>query len=179
MANEQAPPGVKAILVCDGSARPNPGFGGYGIFGYLFKDAPRPKNTKHPVKDKLSFTDQGVSDKKSETPIEVTHILEVACAVNDPGCTNNDSELKAALHALEYVHSHPEIVSAKIMTDSEYIVKSFADSLDKWLANGFKRMDGRQIVHVEDWVAIDVYRKAIRERGTQLCFEWVKGHSGD
>ena len=168
---------VKAVFFCDGSSRPNPGFGGYGVFGYLYKDAPRPKNTKHPVKDKLNFTDKGVLDTKSETPIEVTHVLEYARAVNNPHSTNNEGELKAALHTLEYIHTHPEVSQVVIYTDSEYIVKSFADSLDKWLVNGFRRMDGKQIVHIEDWVAIDTYRKAIRERGTTLQIEWVKAHN--
>ena len=171
---------MKVVFYTDGSVRPtNPGYGGYGIFGYVFKNAPRPKNTKHPVKDKLSFTDQGISDKKSNTPIEVTHVLEYVRAVNNPQCTNNDNEIKATLHALEYIHSHPELTSALILTDSEYVVKSFSDSLDKWLVNGFKRMDGKQIVHVDDWATVDVYRKAIRERGTELKIEWVKAHNDD
>lgn len=171
---------MKAIFWADGSTRPtNPGYGGYGIFGYLFKDAPRPKNTKHPVKTSHQFTDSGVFESNAGGPIEVTHILEyIRCSPN-PKSTNNENELKAALHTLEIIHSRPEIMEATLITDSEYMVKGINESLDRWLANGFKRTDGRPVAYIDDWTAINLYKKALAERGTTLTVKWVKGHSGD
>ena len=171
---------MKAIYYCDGSARPtNPGFGGYGIFGYYFLDAKRPKNTKHPVKDKYNFTSLGVSTSKGEAPIEVTHILEYIRAANNTKSTNNENELKATLHALELIHANPDLVEATILTDSKYMVDGINENLDKWLLNDFKRVDGRPVAYPDEWVSISVYRKALLERGTKLNVQWVKGHSGD
>lgn len=170
---------MKAIFNCDGACRPNPGFGGYGIFGYTFQEAKRPKNTKHPLKDKFNFTHEGILTTKGTEPIEVVSILEFIRASNNPKTTNNENELKATLHVLGLVHERVEWTEVTIITDSEYVVKGINENLAKWEANGYKKVGGMPIAYTDDWVSINLYRKALAERGCKVIVKWVKGHSGD
>lgn len=170
---------MKAVFYCDGSCRPNPGYGGYGIFGYTFQEAKRPKNTKHPLKDKFNFTHEGILTTKGTEPIEVLNILEFVRASNNPKTTNNENELKATLHVLELVHAHPEWDEVTLLTDSEYMVKGINENLVKWEANGYKKVGGMPIAYTDDWVSINLYYKALTERGCKINVKWVKGHSGD
>ena len=170
---------MKAVFTCDGSCRGNPGFGGYGIFGYLYKDSPRPKNTKHPLKDKFYFTHKGLTATKSDIPIEVTHILEFVRATNNPRTTNNENELKAVLHVMELMVARPDVTDVHIISDSEYVVQGVNEHMTKWGASGWRRANGATIAYVDMWTSILLCVKAFEDRGTNLTVEWVKGHSED
>lgn len=167
------------VAFCDGSARPNPGYGGYGVFGYTYRSAPRPKNTKHPIKAALSFTPTGVSKEKSEVCIEVLDIWEAAVAVEGNLCTNNIAELKAALHVLQWVQASEEVMEVLIITDSRYFVNNFKDHLKGWADKGFKKLDGSVISNVEIWGALEKTRNELKARGVKITVQWVKGHSED
>lgn len=168
------------IAYCDGSARPtNPGYAGYGIFGYTFKAAPRPKNTKHPIKAALSFTTEGISKDKSEEIIEVVDILEVSVALQGNTNTNNVGELKAALHSLKAALHSPEITKVVIIADSRYFTNNFKDHLKGWANNGFKKLSGELISNVEVWGELELTRNTLVDRGVQIEVKWIKGHSDD
>ena len=54
---------MKAVIWTDASCRPSPGYGGYGVFGFTYKEAKRPKNVNHPAKNKYRFAANGIFGK--------------------------------------------------------------------------------------------------------------------
>lgn len=167
----------KAVLFTDGACRPNPGFGGSGVYGYTYTEATRPKNIKHPTRANLHFTTSGFSATKDVTPIEVLSIIEMIIAINSNSATNNEAELLAMIHALKKASSIEGLTELTIYTDSNYVVSSFNENLDKWKLNDWKRLDGKTIIHMNEWLIIDSYKKAFIDANIVINVIWVKGHS--
>lgn len=180
MADTELDEKIEAVFYTDGSCRPtNPGYAGFGVFGYTYKHTVRPKNTKHPIKAALSFTPAGVSKDKSETPIEVLSILEAAIAIPGNDSTNNIAELKASLYALDWVNKNPQVKRMLIITDSRYFVNNFKDYLKGWADKGFQKLDGTVISNVQIWGAIEKARNDLLAKGVVIDVQWIKGHSED
>lgn len=79
--------------------------------------------------------------------------------------TNNTAELMAAITALENL---PEGVSARIISDSSYVVNGMTSWMVKW-----ERKDFKGVKNVELW-------RRLRElsRFRDVVFQWVRGHNG-
>lgn len=167
----------KLVLFCDGACRPNPGFAGFGIFGFIYTDADKPKNHKHPHHGTLYFTPTGIQRDKSETPIAVSHVLEMIYAVGNPQSTNNEAELKAIVASLKKASTIENLTDIAIWTDSNYIVSAFNENLDNWIRNNWRRIDGKIITHISEWEKIVQYRELFKEKGCNLSISWVKGHT--
>lgn len=167
------------VVYADGSCRPNPGFGGYGLFGYTYKSVPRDKNTKHPMKAALRFTPHGVSKDKSDETIEVLNFYESAYAIDSSCATNNIAELMAAIHVLEWMLVDETIKRVLILTDSSYVVNSFTNNLKTWAKKDYRKQDGQVVSNVELWRSLEALRGAIESKGSVIEMQWVKGHSGD
>lgn len=166
----------KAIFYCDGSCTPNPGYAGYGVFGYVYKEVDKSKNFKHPVHP-LYFTENGLLKEKSSVNLEVFQILEVIKSLNSPNSTNNEAELCAVITSLEKALLIPNLTDLTIYTDSNYIVTSFNENINKWKQNNWERIDNKKIVHLNEWLIIDKYITEFKEKNINLKIEWVKGHS--
>ena len=167
----------KLVLYCDGACRPNPGFAGFGIFGFIYTDADKPKNHKHPHHGTLYFTPTGIKREKSESPIAVSHVIEMIYAVSNPQSTNNEAELKAIVASLKKASSIENLTNIDIWTDSNYIVSAFNENLDNWVRNNWRRIDGKTITHITEWEKIIRYRDIFKEKGCNISISWVKGHT--
>ena len=167
----------KVVLFCDGSCRPNPGYAGFGILGYVFKDSEKPKNHKHPHHATLYFTPTGIQKEKSESPIEVIDIIEVIQGLSNNQSTNNEAELNAIVTGLQLVKNIEDIGEVTIFTDSNYIVTAFNENLEKWKANNWKRIDGKPIIHLPEWSIIDDINELFKQQDIKLNINWIKGHS--
>lgn len=167
----------KLVLFCDGACRPNPGFAGFGIFGYTYSDADKPKNHKHPHHGTLYFTPTGVNKVKSETPIAVHSVIEIIQAVGNPQSTNNEAELKAIVAGLSKSMTIENLTKIAIYTDSNYIVSAFNENLDTWIKNNWRRIDGKIITHIAEWEKIVRFRDIYKEKGCELTISWIKGHT--
>ena len=167
------------VVHADGSSKGNPGYGGFGVFGYTYIETDRPKNVKHPVHATLFFTPSGLSKEKSEQPIEVTHVYEVIHAIDSPSATNNQAELLAVICALSKAKELMGLTNVTVYTDSNYVVGSFQDGVEKWRKNDWKRLDGKPIVHRPQWELIESLKKELEGRGVSVNLIWVKGHNGD
>ncbi|WP_396190472.1 RNase H family protein [Flavobacterium sp.] len=169
----------RCFFYTDGSVRPNPGYGGFGVFGFVYEVVPKPKNQKHPFKNNLFFSDEGISKQKGELPIQVHQVVEMVKAFSSRTCTNNEIELAASLAALQKAYSMDNIEKVTIYTDSNYIVKSFNEDLDDWGKNGWKRRDGRSIAHINEWMTLLNYKHHFLAAGIEIKIRWVKGHADD
>ena len=178
MVSDKTEPGKqKLVLFMDGSCRPNPGFAGFGIFGFIYTDTDKPKNHKHPHHGTMYFTPTGVQREKSETPIAVSNIIEMIQAVGNNQSTNNEAELKAIVASLKKASTLEDIVDIALWTDSNYIVSAFNENLDNWIKNDWRRLDGKIITHIAEWEKIVQYRDFFKEKGCNLTIQWVKGHT--
>lgn len=173
------PKPVHFVAFADGSCVPNPGLGGYGVYGYLFHDSDRPKNIKHPAYSNLYFTSQGITAVKEERSIEVTTIVEVVKAINNPTSTNNEAELLAILTVFRKAVEIEHLSTLTVYTDSNYAVSAFNENLEKWKLNDWRRGDNKPVAHLTEWTLIDGYKKSFEDAGVQVRLVWVKGHSNE
>lgn len=163
----------------DGSCRGNPGFGGSGIFGYLYEIVEKKKIYKHPVKN-LYFTREGFSLEKPNENLEVHKIIELIKSSDTDKNTNNATELEAILFAIDISEKYlNEISEVLIITDSNYVVNCFYESLDRWKNNNWRRIDNKEIIHLDAWLKIYEFKNKLENSGKILKFKWIKGHSGE
>lgn len=167
----------KAVFFCDGSAKPNPGFGGYGIFGYTYKNAERSKNVKHPAQGTLFFTPDGVLKEKGTATIEVLRIVEVIHALDNPSSTNNLAELLALSTALTQAYQIEGLDEIRVYTDSSYVINSFTKDIDSWKRNGWKTQTGKDVSNIMTMMELDRIKTMMTERGVKMDIQWVKGHN--
>lgn len=170
---------VSMVAYCDGSSKPNGSYSGYGVYGYLHSPSKNHKNIKHPYKTKCHFTESGIADTKGEAPIEVTHILEIVTALQTPTGTNNLAEISAVVRTLQTALTVDNLTSVNVITDSNYVVSSYNDSLPKWLSNGWTKQDGKEVAHRSLWQALHDASQSLKDKDVIVNLTWVKGHNGD
>lgn len=170
---------VNLVLYADGSARPNPGFGGYGLIGYSWRSSPRDKNTKHPVKASVRLTSEGFQKDKGAETIEVLDIYEAAIALPGETSTNNIAELQAAIHAMRWALELPYLAKLLIYSDSKYVVMGYTKYLPEQAKRGYKGQHGVSISNLEQWLMMESLGKELKERGVAIELVWVKGHNGN
>ena len=163
---------------CDGSSRPNPGFGGYGIFGYFYQTLPKGRNFKHPIHSNLIFTSKGIQSTKIDENIEVKEIVEVVYAFPEDYATNNKGELCSVVDVLSRYSKKEDLESILIITDSNYVVKAFNENMSDWASNNWRRKsDNKEISHRDEWEYLYFLYKGYQSKGVEVRLEWVKGHS--
>jgi len=168
---------MHVVFYTDGSCSPNPGFGGFGIFGYTFLVGNKNRCFKHPVYSKCYFTRDGILENRDKDNIEVLQIVEHIEYLDGNNKTNNEAELKAILEALKKSIMLEDIESITIFTDSNYIVSAYNNMLSKWQTNNWKKVNGDTISHKDIWVNISEYLNRIKELNIPIDIKWVKGHS--
>lgn len=88
----------------------------------------------------------------------------------DPSTTNNKMELMAVLKAIE-ANPGPLVV----VMDSTYVKDGLEKWSKNWVRNGWQTKDKKPVKNREIWEPLVALRD---KRGSELSFEWVKGHSG-
>ena len=189
------------ILFCDGSSVPNPGFCGWGLHGYTYKNE---KSKKGSGNADYYITDQGYvlkfmidAERKGEDPFEkfetnhfkngTMSILEDHLTANEVTPlhyldffgplgwgTNNAGEVSGLLNALEYCLAE-DIRIIQIRTDSEYALDGWNKTLPIWARNQWRRRDGEFIKNMELWKRLWELKQAMKD--FQIDASWVQGHS--
>jgi ribonuclease HI len=170
------------VLYTDGGARPNPGFAGSGIHGYVFsEEAPK----KGAGQGSNILTTEGYV-LKSEVPnmaiqpVEVTPLNYIDGFLSfDRPVTNNVAELVGATEALIYAK---EFVVDRVLLrcDSEYVRKGLEGWIRLWSKNNWMQRDGvTPVKNKEEWIRLDEARNLLEARGTVVEVKWVKGHNDD
>lgn len=162
-------------IYTDGSARPNPGFAGWGVHGYLYTlDKPK-KGTGHKTHLVTSLGYRGKLDglaKEHEvTPIKY---FDASGTIPSPA-TNNTAELKAALEALKLALKE-EVNSVTVYSDSKMVVEGIKGWVKKWKANGWITNNGKPVGSQKLWRELDQHKTILESNGVKVGFEWVKGH---
>ena len=84
--------------------------------------------------------------------------------------TNNRMELMAAIQALAAM-KRP--VTARIHTDSQYVLKGITEWIHGWKRNGWRTADKKPVKNADLWQELE--RVVAPHR---LEWIWVKGHAG-
>lgn len=140
----------------------------YEDFEYVLKD---------PTETVVIFTDGASSHngkKKSRAGIGVywgpNHPLNTSKRIKGRQ-TNNRAEIYAAVHAL----NQAKLIGAKnvkLYTDSQFIIHSITDWINKWQANGWKLVTGQEVTNKEDFIALNAARE-----GLNVEWIYVKAHA--
>jgi len=89
----------------------------------------------------------------------------------DPDTTNNRMEITAAISALRLLKQPCDVT---VFTDSQYLRKGITQWMDGWLANGWKKANGRPVENADLWR--ELLQAAEPHRVT---WEWIRGHRGN
>lgn len=170
---------MKAILYTDGSSRPNPGFGGYSVFGYMYRDRKENKKgyTSHPVHKTYSFSSIGFIKNKDENskPVDVDTIIEIVKSIGGVS-SNNVSELSAFIKALEFALNN-SLTDVRIITDSDYIYRNINENIETWAKGNWLKRDKTELANKDQWVIIHQLLNEIKDKSIHLDVEWTKSHA--
>lgn len=86
--------------------------------------------------------------------------------------TNNTMEMTAMIRALEWLRDEIGVFEAKLLSDSQYVVKGCNDWRHGWKRKGWKR-GKHALANVELWQRLDTLLVTMNVK-----IEWVKGHAG-
>lgn len=167
------------VYFCDGSSQPNPGFGGYGIFGYVMMPAKRPRNINYPARTGFAFSTAGIV-KKSDAPKEsydITEVIEEIGSFDFDTVTNNIAEIKAVIRSIELVSDREEINRIIIFTDSKYVVQGSLSYRHGWKKNGWKTKNGTPVKNLDLWQRLSDLLDKAETDGLKIELNWVKGHA--
>jgi ribonuclease HI len=89
----------------------------------------------------------------------------------EPLTTNNRMELTAAIRALEALKKPG--TSARVYTDSQYVIKGIEEWVGGWKARGWRTADKKPVKNQDLWERLDALAAQ-----HSLEWHWVKGHSG-
>ena len=141
-AVEQKPVSIAAILYTDGSAKPNPGYGGWGIHGYTI-DINNPVNisasqAKNIVTRYGYKTKADVNLEKLDAYRKIDTITAYGTGPENKVYNNNEMELYALRKGLELGIKN-QYKSMTILTDSQMALNSIGHWYDKWEQNGWMK----------------------------------------
>lgn len=177
---------IGLMIHSDGSARPNPGFAGWGIHGYIFEDVVPKKGYGIPdyvltANDYMSKTIKaGQPNIPLVTPLKYIDgygAVNPSYAADPRGNSNNQGELMGAIEALKIADQHPEVTRVRIWSDSQYVVNGFKHA-QNWSRNNWLKPDGQPPANVGLWKEYMEVYTALKERGVDLAINWCEGHIG-
>lgn len=166
-----------AIVYTDGGCRPSKGFGGWGMHGYIYSDQ-APKKGSGNSRQYLTY-DGYVPKFDSPKVTEVKPIYYVdGYGSFSQEVTNNIAEITAATKAAEYLVKY-DLKKVSILTDSEQVIKGSTSWIDIWKKNNWIKSDGMPVANRDHWETLDKSLQALKDKGTEVQFKWVRGHNGN
>jgi len=173
---------IGIVLYTDGSARPNPGYTGWGSHGYKYTTE---KSQKGPGLDGHQLTPNGYVTSVSKEPHQSKKYVAVTpleyydfFGSNRDTQTNNAAEIEAVIHSLNNIVLD-NVSVIQIFTDSDYVRRGLTEWIPIWKKQNWIKRDGTQIANVDKWKLLDNLVSHITNNlGIDFLIDWVKGHSG-
>jgi ribonuclease HI len=85
--------------------------------------------------------------------------------------TNNRMELLAAIRGVEALKNPG--TTARIYTDSQYVIKGISEWVASWKRRGWKTADKKPVKNQDLWERLDQLAEQ-----HEIEWHWVRGHSG-
>ena len=98
-----------------------------------------------------------------------THRKELSGS--EPQTTNNRMELMGAIAGLEALKNPG--TSARVYTDSQYVIKGISEWVANWKKRGWKTADKKPVKNQDLWQRLDAVASS-----HEIEWHWVRGHSG-
>ena len=90
------------------------------------------------------------------------------------GTTNNQMEMLAVIHALEWVSKKGEF-EIELYSDSQYVIKGITNWIYGWKRRGWKSsQESGEVKNKDLWIRLDQLKQK-----HLITFNWVRGHAGD
>lgn len=193
---DDAPLGL--VYYSDGGCRPNPGPGGWGLHGYLYRAAKPKKGSGNPDHIltaaayvlKTDFAkQQGVEwsiadfDDYLKNPLGKKKHLEITPIQYIDGfgsfhapVTNNIAELVAATEAMIHASAF-DVRIVQVHLDSQYVCKGLAEYVPTWIRNNWIKTTGEVVKNAEYWKKLVSARDILTNRGVEVRFDWIRAHN--
>lgn len=160
-----------ATIYADAGARPNPGFGGWGIHGYLYNSAEPKKGNGC----KYNHTPFGYAAKGTDS--SVTPLKYVDAYGTITYTSNNGAEVIAAMNALAFADKN-ELKTVNVITDSKYVTGG-VDYLPRMISSNWVKSDGTAYKNKNEWLGLNEKLQALKAKDIKVTFSWTKGHNGE
>jgi ribonuclease HI len=164
-----------AVFYCDGGAKPNPGYIGWGVHGYTYKNEAPKQGSGHPthVLTARGYVSKSQKDKVKEvTPVRYFDGHGSQSLFG----TNNVAEVLAATNAIRMAHEN-KALTVKLKSDSEYTIKGLTEWSPRWVKNNWYRADGSPVPNADKWKGLLGEMEKLEATGANFDIEWVKGHT--
>jgi len=165
-----------AIIYSDGGSRAD--FGGYGIHGYTYSNLPPTKGSGNPTQylTNIGYVPKiEAKNKAAITEVKPLRYINGYSSFTMP-VTNNVAEIAGATTGLNFAIDK-NLKSVSIITDSEMVVKGANGWLNTWKKNKWIKTDGSPVANKSWWEALDNNLSKLKDKGADVTFKWVKGHS--
>lgn len=169
------------VFYTDGGARPNPGFAGSGMHGYLY-DEEEPKKGAGQTDNVLTAKGYKLKKEIAELAVPIPQVTPIeyydGFAAYADSQTNNYAELNAVCEALSFA-AERDVTTIEILTDSEYVRRGIESWITTWERSNWKLRDGSPVKNVDAWKRFQAVRNALQEKGVTLNCQWVRGHDDE
>ena len=92
----------------------------------------------------------------------------------DIDTTSNRMELIAVIESIEYIKkSYSDIDKITIYSDSRYVVNGVTEWLPKWIENGWRKADNKELLNRDLWV-----KYCVISHNINIEYNWIKAHNG-
>ncbi|TXI11112.1 MAG: hypothetical protein E6Q68_06865 [Polynucleobacter sp.] len=169
----------RMVAYTDSSVRPNPGFGGCGLHGYVFTET---EPTKNVARATILHTKDGYlakDEKNKKDTVTVEHYFDGYGSFSGMQ-TNNSGEIQACVMLFDMLtgEDYYDIKSVLVYTDSEFLNRGFNHWMDVWSQNGWCKADGMAVSNRTDWQNLLQLRNILVQKGLEIEVKWIKGHAG-
>lgn len=174
---EETPEPTSMVVYSDGSARPNPGFVGWGFHGYIYKDIVPKKgsgNVSHFPSNSGYISKSNKKDSANHEVTPVSYIDGYGCRTEHG--SNNLAELLAVNTAIQ-IAKDKKVNNLLVRTDSEYVRKGIEHYSHGWIKNNWVKADGTLVANNGVWKNVLVNLENLRADGCKFKIEWVSGHT--
>lgn len=169
-----------AVLYTDGSARPNPGWFGWGCHGYIHDN-----EVYSPKKDdafyclEKSYVDKKTFESFSEKQTLVSPVVYIDfVGPSSVWSSNNWAEISALYESLMNIRTKYNIRKWFIHTDSEYVRKGITEYIHVWKKNNWIKTDGSSVKNEDLWKRLDFLIETIRKEGGEFQIDRIEAHKG-
>lgn len=167
---------LHGVFYTDGGARPNPGFAGWGVHGYLYDSDKEVKNPgKHNAPTIKGYVENLTDQSTQGRAVKIENYVDAwgsnLCA------TNNEMELTALQKTLEFIRDN-EIKNARLYLDSQYVLQGYTKQYDIWSQNNWTTSQGKTPSNLEKWHEVKYLGSDLENKGYKFKLDWVKGHIG-
>lgn len=167
---------LHGVFYSDGGARPNPGFAGWGVHGYLYDKNKEVKNPgKHNAPTIKGYVENLIDQATQGKAVKIESYIDGWGS--HPSATNNEMELTAFQKTLEFIRDN-EIEKSRLYLDSQYVIQGYTKQYDVWEQNGWKTSQGKTPLNLDKWHEIKYLANEIESKGYSFKLDWVKGHIG-